>query len=131
MAARRRTPQERLEGRNAWPGCARTQPYQHLRDGCKEAIRSLQTTQELIAELNNHHRRLDQEITEIGKELEGAPVKEVANWERQRQELVRKLSEADNRHGAIQLAVRSYQAKIDKLQAEFDRTAVRTRRLPR
>ena len=97
-----------------------------LRDGCKEAIRSLQTTQELIAELNNHHRRLDQEILEIGKELEGAPIKEVSNWERQRQELVRKLSEADNRHGAIQLALRSYQAKIDRLQAEFDRTAVKT-----
>jgi DNA sulfur modification protein DndD len=97
-----------------------------LRDGCKEAIRSLQSTQELIAELNNHHRRLDQEILEIGKELEGAPIKEVSNWERQRQELVRKLSEADNRHGAIQLALRSYQAKIDRLQAEFDRTAVKT-----
>ena len=97
-----------------------------LRDGCKEAIRSLQITLELIAELNNHHRRLDQEILEIGKELEGAPIKEVANWERQRQELVKKLSEADNRHGAIQLALRSYQAKIDRLQAEFDRTAVKT-----
>ena len=97
-----------------------------LKEGRKEAIRSLQTTQELIAELNNHRRRLDQEILEIGKELEGAPIKEVANWERERQELVRKQSDADNRHGAIQLAVRSYQAKIERLQAEFDRTATRT-----
>jgi chromosome segregation ATPase len=97
-----------------------------LKDGWNEAVRSLQTTQELIAELNEHHRRLDQEITEIGKQLEDAPIKEVATWERTRQELVRKLSEAENRMGAIQLAVRSYQARIDKLQAEFDRTATRT-----
>jgi len=97
-----------------------------LKDGWNEAVRSLQTTQELIAELNEHHRRLDQEITEIGKQLEDAPIKEVATWERTRQELVRKLSEAEIRMGAIQLAARSYQARIDKLQAEFDRTATRT-----
>jgi DNA sulfur modification protein DndD len=97
-----------------------------LRDGRTEAIRSQRMNQELIAELDDHHRRLDQQIAEIGKELEGAPIKEVATWERSRQELVRKVSELENRVGAIQLAVRSYQGKIDKLQAEFDRTAVRT-----
>jgi DNA sulfur modification protein DndD len=97
-----------------------------LNEGRKEAIRSLQTTQELLAELANHRRRLDQEILEISKQLEGVPIKEVATWERERQELLRKQSEAGERHGAIHLALRTHQQKIERLQAEFDRTAAKT-----
>ena len=99
-----------------------------LTEGLSEALKTLRMTQQLVAELNDHRRRLDQEIREISKQLEDAPVQEVANWERQRQDLTRKQSDADNRVGALTLTIRTYNGNIERLQSDFDRIAVRSQR---
>ena len=91
-----------------------------LKEFRKDAPKLLENAQQSIASLVEKRRRLEVRIGELSKQLEGAPLKDIAEKEKAYQELSRKLAATNQRLGILSGNVNRHNRLYEDIEKEID-----------
>ena len=104
---------------------------QLLREEGSKAPKSLAATQVKLAKYINQRAKLEQEIAELGKKIEGLPVKEIADRERSRRQLEDKIDKEREKLGGVKTHIVSLEKLKKEFEDELDKLARNNKRTKR
>lgn len=103
-----------------------------LRESRADAPKLLENEQKTVASCLAERRTLEQQIGELGKQLENLPTKEIAEREKTHQELVRRARRVSEEIGAFNHTISQLERLKKEAQTQHDElagTSAKTRRL--
>lgn len=103
-----------------------------LRESRADAPKLLENEQKTIASCLGERRTLEQQIGELGKQLENIPTKEIAEREKAHQELAQRAKKVTEEIGALNHTISQLDRLKKESQSQLDKlagTSAKTRRL--
>jgi DNA sulfur modification protein DndD len=105
---------------------------QNLHQGAVDAPQTLENLQKTQSSLVTKRSRLEQEIAELGKRLEGLPLKELADRERARRKLKQTRDKTREHLGGVKAKIAQKESMLTSLERDLDvllKQSSRTQRL--
>lgn len=104
---------------------------QMLRDDAAEAPKVLKAFQERLARALAQLATLEQQIEELGKKIEGLPLVEIADRERSRRIIERKIEDENQKLGGIRGYIVSLEREKAHLESQLEELARRNKKTAR